>query len=140
MRLKISIAFLLVLATPVRAQFATPILYNNGTLISPQFPRWNWTGDVVCTAASPFINCAFTGASGATLQTAYNNSAGANPSIQLTAAFAPVTIRATALPMGDLFTVQSTGATTKFLNVADNDLMTFTSAESANTDSAFLLN
>ncbi len=110
-------------------QFATPILFNNGTRVSPAYPQWNFVGavpgDVSCVGVNPFITCTFKGGSSTTaiFQDIYNNGVGvlSGEHIVLAAGGGAVEIQDNAVAINaPLFAVEDNTATVKYLLITDN--------------------
>ena len=116
-------AALLLAAGPAAAQLSGPVMLGSTGPLA-QRPYWSFVGGgTACVPATvlgfPALQCTLPAGAGGTLQTAYNNSAGASPSIQLAAPNGPVDIKGPAAALGTLLRVRTTGGT-DILNLTDN--------------------
>lgn len=103
------------------AQFSNPLrIQEEGTTLAVR-SFFNCVGAGITCAIGSSTQYSVTVAAGAggTLQNVYDNSAGASPSILLTAANAPVRLRGPAVAMGNVFIVE-TNTPTSILTLTDN--------------------
>lgn len=141
---KRALALLILLAAPAAAQLSGPLLLNESGAIMPARPyiQIAATG-MVCIATTvagkPTNQCTVAVGAGGTLQTAYDNSAGAIPSIQLAAGKGPVDIKGPAAALGTLLRVRTTGGT-DMLNVTDNGVSAMVSQGVLTLDSGTATN
>lgn len=128
MKIRIVVTALL-LASVARAQFNIPLrIQDDGTNLTFR-PRLNFIGggtSCVDNSTDARTDCTVAAGAGGTLQIAYDNSAGAAPSILLTSANNEIQIRAPASAMGTIFDVQ-TSAGGGILRITDDGTSSFVS-------------